>query len=355
MKGFPYRFERLGTVMEPDPTDPHEVEGTLNPAGVLDADGGIVLFPRLVARGNVSRIGRAQVEFTGGVPTGVRRTGVVLEPRRSWEHGDDHGGVEDARITRVDALDRWLMTYVAWGPLGPRTALAVSDDLRSWRRLGPLLFGYDDASDVELNLVCNKDVVIISEPVSGPDGRPSLAVLHRPMWGEGIDGEKLGAYTPPGQRPDGLSIWMSYVDVERAVTDERLLTVLTGHREVMRPEQPWEAMKIGAGAPPVRVREGWLLAYHGVSPDGTGGQVYRAGAALLDPHEPGTVLERSVEPLLSPDVDAERVGTVGNVVFPTALLPHRTGLLCFYGMADSRIGAARLIRSAGYIGPGGES
>jgi predicted GH43/DUF377 family glycosyl hydrolase len=353
---FPYRFERLGVVMEPDPADPHEVEGTLNPAGALDPDGDILLFPRLVARGNVSRIGRARVEFAGGVPTGVRREGLVLEPRRSWERADDHAGVEDARITRVEALDRWLMTYVAWGPLGPRTALAVSDDLRTWRRLGPLVFVYDDASDVDLNLAVNKDVVVVGEPVSGPEGRPCLAVLHRPMWGEGLDeAKRIGAYTPPGLKPGGLAIWMSYIDLETAGTDERRLTVLTGHRELMRPEQPWESTKIGAGAPPVRVREGWLLTSHGVSPDGAGGQIYRAGAALLDRHDPGIVRDRSVEPLMSPELDGEQVGAVGNVVFPTALLPHRTGLLCFYGMADSRIGAARLIRSADRRDPGGAS
>jgi predicted GH43/DUF377 family glycosyl hydrolase len=344
MSGFPYRFERLGTVMEPDPDDDNEAEGVLNPAGALDADGGIVLFPRLVAPGNVSRIGRAQVEFTGSVPTGVRREGIVLAPERSWEHGDDHGGVEDARITRVEALDRWLMTYVAYGPLGPRKALAVSQDLRTWKRLGPLLFVYDDTADAELNLVFNKDVVIVPEPVPGPGGRLCLAVFHRPMWGEAIE---KASYTPPGCENRGLAVWLSYVDLERAAADERLLTVLTGHREVMRPEQPWEATKIGAGAPPVKVREGWLLTYHGVGPDGAGGHVYRAGAALLDRHDPGHVLRRSAEPLLSPDLDTERTGTVGNVVFPTVLLPHHTGLLCFYGMADARIGAARLVRSSG--------
>jgi predicted GH43/DUF377 family glycosyl hydrolase len=348
VSAFPYRFERLGVVMEPEPGDPNEVEGTLNPAGALDEDGQILLFPRLVAAGNVSRIGRARVEFAGGVPTGVRREGLVLEPRRSWERADGHAGVEDARIVRVEALDRWLMTYVAWGPLGPRTALAVSDDLRTWRRLGPLVFVYDDADDVELNLAVNKDVVIVPEPVNGPGGRPCLAVLHRPMWGEGLDeAKRIGAYTPPGLKPGGLAIWMSYIDLERADSDERLLTVLTGHREMMRPEQPWESTKIGAGAPPVRVREGWLLTYHGVGPDGSGGQIYRAGAALLDRDDPTIVRDRTAEPLLSPDLAEERIGTVGNVVFPTALLPHRTGLLCFYGMADRKIGAARLVRRPG--------
>jgi predicted GH43/DUF377 family glycosyl hydrolase len=340
---FPYRFERLGVVMEPDPAEPDEAEGTLNPAAATDATGSIVLFPRLVAAGNVSRIGRARVRLAGGVPTEVRREGVALAPERSWERGDGHAGVEDPRITRVEALDCWLMTYVGWGPLGPRTALATSTDLISWRRLGPLVFGYDDGTDVDLNLVCNKDVVVLPEPVPGPDGRPALAVLHRPMWGDGIDGNGTGGYAPAAAGGPGLSIWLSYVDLARARSDRRLLTVLTGHREIMRPERDWELDKIGAGAPPVRVREGWLLTYHGVS-GGPDKAVYRAGAALLRPDDPGTVLARSAEPLLEPDTAEERGGTVSNVVFPTALLPHQAGLLCFYGMADSRIGAARLVR-----------
>ena len=74
------------------------------------------------------------------------------------------------------------MTYVAYGPLGPRTALAVSTDLREWRRLGPVLFTYDDALDIDLNLFHNKDAVFFPEPVTAPDGVRSFAVLHRPMW-----------------------------------------------------------------------------------------------------------------------------------------------------------------------------
>jgi predicted GH43/DUF377 family glycosyl hydrolase len=353
---FPYRFERLGVVMSPDPDDPAEAEGTLNPGGALTADGGVVLFPRIVAEGNVSRIARADVTFAGGVPTGVGRAGLVLEPDRSWERGEGHAGVEDARVTRVDALDCWLMTYVAYGPLGPRTALAVSSDLIRWRRLGPLVFVYDDADDADLNLVCNKDVVVLPEPVTGPSGRPALAVLHRPMWGEAIDGAEFGRYRPAGHDGEGLSIWLSYVDLEAGRADPRLLTVLSGHREIMRPEQPWERTKIGAGPPPVRVRGGWLLLYHGVAPAPGGGQSYRAGAALLDADDPGFVVARTKEPLLEPESEHERFGTVDNVVFPTVLLPHETGLLCFYGMADARIGAARLVRSAGHVAgpPGGE-
>ena len=52
------------------------------------------------------------------------------------------------------------------------------------------------------------------------------------------------------------------------------------------------------------------------------------------------------EPLLAPERPDELVGTVGNVVFPTAIEPAVDGtrLYVFYGMADDRIGVARLDR-----------
>ena len=39
--------------MEPEPGNPHEVEGVLNPAAIRGPDGKLYLFPRLVAKGNI--------------------------------------------------------------------------------------------------------------------------------------------------------------------------------------------------------------------------------------------------------------------------------------------------------------
>ena len=67
MSGLAYepssKLQRLGMVMEPEPGNPQEVEGVLNPAAVRGPDGELYLFPRLVARGNYSRIGIARVRF----------------------------------------------------------------------------------------------------------------------------------------------------------------------------------------------------------------------------------------------------------------------------------------------------
>ena len=47
-----FELQRLGLVMEPEPGNPLEAEGVLNPAAVRGPDGQLYLFPRLVARGN---------------------------------------------------------------------------------------------------------------------------------------------------------------------------------------------------------------------------------------------------------------------------------------------------------------
>ena len=79
-------MKRLGLMMEPEPGNPLEVEGVLNPAGVRGPDGQFYLFPRLVAKGNYSRIGIARVKFNeAGDPVGVERLGIALEPETDYE------------------------------------------------------------------------------------------------------------------------------------------------------------------------------------------------------------------------------------------------------------------------------
>jgi predicted GH43/DUF377 family glycosyl hydrolase len=62
---------------------------------------------------------------------------------------------------------------------------------------------------------------------------------------------------------------------------------------------------------------------------------------------PQVILYRSAEPVLTPTLPQERRGAVPNVVFPTGIdrrddlgSPDRFDV--YYGMADNRIGVARL-------------
>jgi predicted GH43/DUF377 family glycosyl hydrolase len=68
---------------------------------------------------------------------------------------------------------------------------------------------------------------------------------------------------------------------------------------------------------------------------------------VLSKEHPQIILHRSAEPVLTPALPRERSGTVANVVFPTGIdrrddlgKPERFDV--YYGMADNRIGAARL-------------
>jgi len=345
---FPYTLTRQGVIMTPEPGNELEAEGVLNPATGHTPDGALYLLPRVVASGNVSRVGLGRVVITDGVPTGVEREGIVLEPDRGWERGVGNSGVEDPRVTFIERLGLHVMTYVAYGPLGPRTAVAVSSDLRSWRRLGPALFEYDDALDMDLNLFHNKDTVFFPEPVTSPSGVESFAVLHRPMWDLGETKAGQGVRVPAGVTDERQSIWIAYVPVALVETDIRNLVHWGENRMLAQPEFAFEELKIGGGPPPVRVAEGWLLLHHGVT-----GKIesafdqqqkvnYAAGGMILDASDPTKILARTSEPLLAAETEDEKSGIVPNVVFPTAIEEIDGQLFVFYGMADSKIGVARI-------------
>jgi predicted GH43/DUF377 family glycosyl hydrolase len=348
----PYTMTRLGVVMTPEPGNPLEAMGVLNPASGRTPDGRLHLLPRLVENGNVSRVGFAEVELLDNVPIGVRRRGVVLAPDEGWERGAYNAGVEDPRTTWVPSLERHLMTYVAFGPLGPRLALAVSEDLEHWKRLGPVQFTYEPHLDTDLCMFPNKDAVFFPEPVPGPDERPAYAMLHRPMWNIGWIREGEIKHLPAGITDERYGIWISYVPAEQVKADIRALARPQGHRSVALPMYPYEQLKIGAGPPPLRIEEGWLVIHHGVTGEETLGWdptaqnvEYTAGAILLDPADPSRVLARTDQPILTPETADERIGTVSNVVFPTAIEEVKGIRYVFYGMADAKIGVARLDRT----------
>ena len=347
-----FKLKRLGVIMEPEQGNEMEIEGVLNPAAVRGPDGALYLFPRLVGKGNYSRIGIARVQFNeDGDPVGVVRLGIALQPEADYEKRPNGGGCEDPRVTFVETLRRYLMTYTAFSIDGPRIALAQSNDLIHWERLG--LAKFSPYKNIEFNGINNKDACIFPSSVLSKHNQPSMAMLHRPLF--------------PGTRPEdtmlkGLNrrigdhhecIWISYCHVKTNPDKPEHLARFESNQPLAIPNAPWEILKIGAGTPPVLTKHGWLILYHGVSDmrlsETDKHQLrYSAGVMILDKDHPEKILYRSPNPVLSPDLPEEQVGTIANVVFPTGIdrrddLGKPNLFDVYYGMADNRIGVARMI------------
>jgi predicted GH43/DUF377 family glycosyl hydrolase len=203
-------------------------------------------------------------------------------------------GLEDPRLTRIG--DRAYFTYVAVSRHGPATALASTKDFQTFERHG-IIFCPE-----------NKDVVLFPDMIGS-----EYAALHRP------------AGMTPFTRPE---MWLA-----RSPD----LVHWGRHTCLLGGSAAWESGRIGAGPPPLRTPEGWLVIYHGNRPGPRPGIVgaYTAGALLLDLEEPARVRRRTAGPILEPLADFERHGFVPNVVFPTGIVENGDTLLVYYGAADT--------------------
>jgi predicted GH43/DUF377 family glycosyl hydrolase len=340
---FDAAVRRLGTVLQPD-GDPNEVEGVLNPACVRARSGELLLYPRAVARGNVSRIEIARNTGSGG-NVRFERLGYALEPEAPYERrAPDTGGMgcEDPRVTFVPVLDRFVMAYTAFGPAGPRVSLALSNDGYRWERLGQVDFAAHGLAAGD-----DKDAAFFPEPVLSPSGTRSLAFYHRPMKKVSTaDGHAAIPHLlslPPAERE---STCIAYVPLDAVKASLRNLLVPFESALVLAPDGPWGRLKTGGGTPPVRIAEGWLSLYHAVDAvavDGRYVMTYSAGIVVHDLDQPHILRYRSPAPVMTPEHPDELHGIVNNVVFPTGIdVSGERAFDVYYGMADARIGRASL-------------
>lgn len=349
----PFSMQPLDLVIEPDLSDPREIEGILNPAAARGPDGQLYLFPRIVGAGNFSRIGIMRVLFNErGEPSGVERLGIALEPEMPYElRPNGGGGCEDPRVTFVEPLQEYLMTYTAFSPEGPRIALAISKDLFHWHRLG--LASFTAYEGIEFNGIDNKDATGFPMAIPNPSGQLELAILHRPLFPGTLPEDTMTLEEGRDVDLHKESIWISYSSIDSAADDHHQLRNFTSHHRLAAPVSSWESLKIGSGTPPIMTRHGWLIVYHGVRDVVHRGSdehrlTYSAGVMVLSVDFPQELIFRSAKPVLVPKPSDERRGTFANVVFPTGIdrrldinEPDRYDV--YYGMNDFRIGVARLL------------
>lgn len=223
----------------------------------------------------------------------------------------EHWGVEDARITYLEAEKRYAITYTGYSRDGPRVCLITTDDLLSparYKRHGPRIDGE------------NKNCVIFPEKIDG-----QYVILHRPMP------RMVLTRVPKLERKwpaDGVPL-------------------------VGPQPNTWRSSRVGAGAPPVRTEIGWLLPFHGATSIEEG-NVYSMGWCVLDLKNPEKVLYVSDTPALAPEapyeitlnaipqVDMANFKTGVRVVFPQGLVERGDDFVVYYGAADVSVAGARV-------------
>ena len=295
--------ERLGVLISPN-GHAWERDATFN-AGVIPFNDSIYVLYRAFGRDHtsmqlnrregISRFGLEIFQSDGLTPE-KKFEKPVLEPRFNFEKA----GIEDPRITYIKEDDLYYITYTATEIKGrniiPRIALSSTKDFNQFQSHGIILPSPEDAF--------NKDAVIFPEKIDD-----EYAMLHR---------------------RGGKNIWIAY---------SKDLVHWYNHKEVMHVREGyWDNLKLGAGAPPIKTDEGWLLFYHGVDKS----MVYRAGAAMLDLKNPSKVLSRTDGSILEPREKYEREGVVNSVVFPCGAIKNKKGYHLYYGGGD-RVTAAALI------------
>jgi predicted GH43/DUF377 family glycosyl hydrolase len=312
-------------ILEPQPTHWWESKAAFNPGAIYE-QGKVHIVYRAIGDSNVSVLGYAS--SIDGFHIDERLDKPIYVPRESFEGpglvyptetnpqviyvfaedeeeeeedyvsgGGGLGGCEDPRLTKID--DRVFMTYVAFdGYSPPRIALTsiyIDDFLaRNWQWKKPVLISPPGVVD--------KNACILPEKI-----KSKYVIFHRIF-------------------PDILIDFVDDLDFDGKTR------WLKGEFKIRPRAAYWDSRKVGAGAPPIKTKDSWLLIYQAVGKCDPGR--YKIGAMLLDLKDPTRVLARSGEPILEPEVWYENEGWKAGVIYPCGAVVIKDRLLVYYGGAD---------------------
>jgi predicted GH43/DUF377 family glycosyl hydrolase len=312
----PHQLERHehNPIIEPREGNYWEMKATFNP-GAVYADHRVHLLYRAIGGDDVSVLGYASsddgVSFNerlndpAYIPLSTKTT-VPEEEQRPlspayFSGGGWNGGCEDPQLTLIG--DRVYLTYTAfdgWGSIRiALSSIALEDFLnKKWKWKKPAM--------ISPPFAIHKSWSIFPEKING-----KFAILH------GITPNIMVEYRDSLDFEDG-----EYIDSKRPPNDQ-----------VKMRGGVWDSWVRGAGPPPFKTKDGWLLLYHAM--DLNDPNRYKLGAMLLDLDDPTKVLYRSRTPILEPDFDYENQGFKAGVVYSCGAVINDGELYVYYGGADS--------------------
>ncbi len=290
---------------------PWESQATMNPAAVYDR-GKVHLAYRAIGDSGLSVVGYAS--SSDGINFDTRPEEPMYVPREGFEwsgsttvdsmekfmSGGGYGGCEDPRLTLID--NTFYLMYVAYDGMNPpRVAMSSipeedfhAQNWSAWAK--PVIISQPGIVD--------KNACLLPEKIND-----KYVIFHRIF-------------------PHILIDFVDDLDFDGT-------KYLQGEHKISPTDFGWDSRKVGAGPPPMKTEEGWLLIYHAV--DDKNDSQYKMGAMLLDLQDPTKVLYRTQKPILAPTEWYENHGFKAGVAYPCGAVIKDDTLFVYYGGADSYV------------------
>ena len=321
-------------ILSPRENNPWDCGGSFNPGAIRIRNKTYIVY-RAISKNNISVFGLAitkdgfTIDERLDEPIYLPKENFEIHPsiknkkittekkiersRLNWKYisGGSYCGCEDPRLTRYG--NKIFMTYIAFNGISPPriaiTSIKVKDFVEGnfeWEK--PKLISHPDIPD--------KCCVLFPEKFKN-----KFLFLHRIF----------------------PNIWRDY----KKSLDFNDGNFIFGKPFIfIRPEK-WDSRKIGAGAPPLKTKFGWILIYQavtgwdpyfywlGLRPEmfrEVGEYKYKLGLMILDKKNPEKVIFRSEKPALIPDKWYE-----GSIAYSCGAVISNGKIFVYYGGGDWHI------------------
>ncbi|MEM5811323.1 MAG: hypothetical protein QXG91_01090 [Candidatus Aenigmatarchaeota archaeon] len=291
-------------ILKPIPQNSWECLETFN-AGAIVLDNKVHLFYRAVGIDWISRIGYATSQ--NGFSIDFRHDKPVLQYayKKDKEEvievesspGLNYLGIEDCRVTKVENEENVYFTSTILTPICLRIGLTKIKEKDILKKK----WNFSRVKLISPPNFNNKNWVIFPEKLNG-----KYVILYK--------------ICP--------TIALEYLDSLDFAKGEYIKSngIINGISFV-----PWSERIKGAGPPPIKTKDGWLLLFHALNKHG----YYSIGACLLEYKDPSIINFICPNPILEPKESYEKEGVKPNVVYSCGAVVKNDLLLVYYGAADT--------------------
>lgn len=298
-----------------------ESRGISHPTATVYNDKIVLLYQAEDSSGdkegrNISRVGYAI--SSDGVSFKKKESPIFFPNRDEQVRHEWLGGCEDPRIS-VTKDGTYVMFYTQSNRYTSRLAVALSKDLKNWKKCGPV---FEDAYNGKYYNISTKSASIVTKVSEGKQAIEKINGLYYMYWGDSN----------------------IYVATSRNLIDWAPVEDENGElKKVLAPRQnSFDSRAVVCGPSAILTEKGILLLYNGENRNGElGNQQYSetmvaGGQALFDAQKPEKLVARLDEPFILPKENS----SIKNRIFIQGLVYFKNQWYLYYGDENSEIAVA---------------